>query len=183
MLEVLLLAFALSMDAFAVSVGLGVKSQNFNKTLALKAAIFFGVFQALMPLFGYLASLGLGSVIESIDHWIAFILLSGIGGKMLYESFQENTEDEISIITNKVLLILAIATSIDALAAGFTLGLMSLNPFVSMFLIGIITFIFSYLGVFLGTKGGTFLEDKAEKIGGVILIAIGCKILIEHTLL
>jgi putative Mn2+ efflux pump MntP len=183
MLEVLLLAFALSMDAFAVSVGLGVKSQNFNKTLALKAAIFFGVFQALMPLFGYLASLGLGSVIESIDHWIAFILLSGIGGKMLYESFQENTEDEISIITNKVLLILAIATSIDAMAAGFTLGLMSLNPFVSMFLIGIITFIFSYLGVFLGTKGGTFLEDKAEKIGGVILIAIGCKILIEHTLL
>ncbi len=183
MLEVLLLAFALSMDAFAVSVGLGVKSQNFNKTLALKAAIFFGVFQALMPLFGYLASLGLGSVIESIDHWIAFILLSGIGGKMLYESFQENTEDEISIITNKVLLILAIATSIDAMAAGFTLGLMSLNPFISMFLIGIITFIFSYIGVFLGTKGGSFLEDKAEKIGGVILIAIGCKILIEHTLL
>jgi putative Mn2+ efflux pump MntP len=80
-------------------------------------------------------------------------------------------------------LILAIATSIDAMAAGFTLGLLALNPFISMILIGIITFLFSYLGVFLGTKGGTFLEDKAEKIGGVILIAIGCKILIEHTLL
>jgi putative Mn2+ efflux pump MntP len=101
---------------------------------------------------------------------------------MLYESFQENTEDEISIITDKVLLILAIATSIDAMAAGFTLGLLALNPFISMILIGIITFLFSYLGVFLDTKRGTFLEDKAEKIGGVILIAIGCKILIEHTL-
>ncbi len=183
MIEVLLLAFALSMDAFAVSVGLGVKSQDFNKALALKAALFFGIFQALMPLIGYLASLGIGSVIESIDHWVAFLLLSAIGGKMLYESFQENTEDEISIITNKVLLILAIATSIDAMAAGFTLGLLALNPFISMILIGIITFLFSYLGVFLGTKGGTFLEDKAEKIGGAILIAIGCKILIEHTLL
>ncbi len=183
MLEVILLAFALSMDAFAVSIGLGVKSQDFNKALAFKAALFFGIFQALMPLIGYLASLGLGSVIESIDHWVAFILLSGIGGKMVYESFQENTEDEISIITNKVLLILAIATSIDAMAAGFTLGLLSLNPFISMILIGIITFIFSYIGVFLGTKRGTFLEDKAEKIGGLILFAIGCKHLIQHTLL
>ncbi len=183
MLEVLLLAFALSMDAFAVSVGLGVKSQNFNKVLALKVALFFGIFQALMPLIGYLASLGIGSVIESIDHWIAFFLLSAIGGKMLYESFQENTEDEIAIITNKVLLILAIATSIDAMAAGFTLGLLALNPFISMVIIGIITFLFSYIGVFLGTKGGSFLENKAEKLGGVILIAIGCKILIEHTLL
>ena len=182
MIEVLLLAFALSMDAFAVSIGLGVKSVKFNKSLALKAALFFGIFQALMPLIGYLASIGLGDFILAFDHWIAFILLSLIGGKMLYESFQENTEDEINIVTNKVLMILAIATSIDAMAAGFTLGLLELSPYISMVLIGVITFIFSYIGVFIGTKGGSFLEDKAEKLGGIILILIGLKILLEHTI-
>jgi len=133
-----------------------------------------------MPLFGYLASVGLGTFITAFDHWIAFLLLGAIGGKMLYESFNENTEDAIAQVTNRVLLILAIATSIDAMAAGFTLGLLDVNPFVSMIIIGVITFIFSFIGVFLGTKGGTFLEDKAEKIGGVILIGIGFKILIEH---
>lgn len=180
MLEIFLLAFALSMDAFAVSIGLGVKSQNFSKSLAFKVALLFGFFQALMPLFGYLASIGLGTFIASIDHWIAFALLSVIGGKMLYESFQEGTEDEITVITNKVLLMLAIATSIDAMAAGFTLNLIDINPFLSMLIIGVVTFVFSFLGVFIGTKGGTFLEDKAEKIGGIILIGIGLKILIEH---
>ncbi len=183
MIEVLLLAFALSMDAFAVSIGLGVKNREFNKSLALKAALFFGIFQGLMPLFGYLASIGLGSFIESVDHWVAFFLLALIGGKMLYESFEENTEDEISIITNKVLLLLAVATSIDAMAAGFTLNLMELDPLFSMVIIAAVTFIFSYLGVFIGSKGGSFLEDKAEKLGGIVLIGIGVKILVEHTLL
>lgn len=102
---------------------------------------------------------------------------------MLYESFQENVEDEISIISNKVLLFLAIATSIDAMATGFTLNLLALNPFISMALIGIITFAFSYFGVYFGTKGGAYFEDKAEKLGGIILIGIGIKILIEHTFL
>lgn len=180
MLEIFLLAFALSMDAFAVSIGLGVKSQNFSKSLAFKVALLFGFFQAIMPLFGYLASIGLGTFITSIDHWIAFALLGVIGGKMLYESFQEGTEEEITVITNKVLLMLAIATSIDAMAAGFTLNLIDINPFLSMLIIGVVTFVFSFLGVFIGTKGGTFLEDKAEKIGGIILIGIGLKILIEH---
>ncbi len=182
MFEVLLLSFALAMDAFAVSIGLGVKRKEFDKSLALKAALFFGFFQALMPLIGHLASLGVGSLIESIDHWVAFLLLSIIGGKMLYESFGENTEDEISIITNKVLLILAIATSIDAMAAGFTLNLLDLNPYSSMVIIGVVTFVFSFIGVFIGSKGGSYLEDKAEKLGGVVLIGIGLKILIEHTL-
>jgi len=183
MLEVLLLSFALSMDAFAVAIGLGVKSKKFDLKLALKIALFFGIFQGVMPLFGYLASIGLGSFIESIDHWIAFVLLSLIGGKMLYDSFGENTEDEISILTNKVLLMLAIATSIDAMAAGFTLDLMSLDPFISMVLIGVITLLFSFTGVYIGTRGGEFLESKAEKLGGIVLILIGLKILIEHTLL
>jgi len=180
--EVLLLSFALAMDAFAVSIGLGVKRKEFDKMLALKAALFFGIFQALMPFIGHMASLGVGSLIESIDHWVAFLLLSLIGGKMLYESFGENTEDEISIITNKVLLILAIATSIDAMAAGFTLNLLDFNPYISMIIIGLVTFLFSFVGVFIGSKGGSFLEDKAEKLGGVVLIGIGVKILVEHTL-
>ncbi len=183
MLEVLLLSFALSMDAFAVSIGLGVKNKYFDKTLALKAALFFGLFQALMPLFGYFASLGIGNIIESVDHWVAFVLLTIIGAKMLYESFGENTEDEIAIITNKVLLILAIATSIDAMAAGFTLNLLKLNPYLSMIIIGVATFIFSYIGVFIGSRGGGYLENKAEKLGGIVLIGIGLKILIDHTLL
>lgn len=182
MLEVFLLAFALSMDAFAVSIGLGVKNREFSKILALKVALLFGLFQGLMPLFGYLASLGLGSIIESIDHWVAFILLSAIGGKMLYDSFGENTEEEITNITNKVLLLLAIATSIDAMAAGFTLNLLALNPFVSMIVIGIVTYIFSYIGVFIGSRGGGYIENKAEKLGGIVLIGIGLKILAEHTL-
>ncbi|WP_419765084.1 MAG: manganese efflux pump MntP family protein [Arcobacter sp.] len=182
MFEVLLLSFALAMDAFAVSIGLGVKRKEFDKMLALRAALFFGIFQALMPFIGHMASLGVGSLIESIDHWVAFLLLSLIGGKMLYESFGENTEDEISIITNKVLLILAIATSIDAMAAGFTLNLLYFNPYISMIIIGVVTFLFSFVGVFIGSKGGSFLEDKAEKLGGVVLIGIGVKILVEHTL-
>ena len=183
MLEVLLLAFALSMDAFAVSIGIGVKNKYFNTFLAFKVALFFGFFQGLMPLFGYLSNLGLGSAIESIDHWVAFILLSILGGKMLYESFNENIEDDIAQITNKLLLYLAIATSIDAMAAGFTLNLLSLDPYLSMIIIGFITFIFSFVGVYIGSKGGGFLEEKSEKIGGVILIGIAVKILIEHTLL
>ena len=182
MLEVLLLSFALSMDAFAVSIGIGVKNKDFDKKLALKVGLFFGFFQGFMPLFGYFASIGFGGIIESVDHWIAFILLSIIGGKMLYESFGENIEDEITKITNKILLLLAIATSIDAMAAGFTLNLLQLNPYLSMIIIGVVTLIFSYIGVFIGSRGGGFLEDKAEKIGGVVLIGIGLKILIEHTL-
>ena len=182
MIEVFLLAFALSMDAFAVSIGIGVKNNYFDKFLAFKVALFFGFFQGLMPLFGYLSNIGLGNAIEAIDHWVAFILLSIIGGKMLYESFGENIEEDIAKITNKLLLYLAIATSIDAMAAGFTLNLLSVNPYVSMIIIGIVTYIFSFLGIYIGTKGGGFLEEKAEKIGGIILIAIGIKILLEHTL-
>lgn len=180
MFDVLILAFALSMDAFAVSVGLGFKTQKFDKSLAIKVGLFFGLSQGIMPLFGYLASVGLGSFIESITHWVAFILLCLIGAKMLYESFEENTEDEISKVTNKVLLILAIATSIDAMAAGFSLDLLDLNPYLSMLVIALVTFIFSFIGIYLGVKNGTYLEDKAEKLGGVILICIGIKILLEN---
>jgi len=183
MTELIILSIALSMDAFAVALGIGAKQITINKSLALKVALFFGFFQGFMPLVGYLAGLGLSDFIETIDHWVAFILLALIGGKMVYESFGEPVEEEISIITNKVLLLLAIATSIDAMAAGFTLTLMETNITTSIVVIGITTFIFSYAGVILGSKGGAFLESKAELLGGIVLILIGLKILIQHTLL
>lgn len=182
MIEVLILAVALSMDAFAVSLGLGAKQAKFDKALAWKAGLFFGFFQALMPLVGYLAGIGLSSFIEAVDHWVAFGLLFLIGAKMIYESFGEAVEEEIAIITNKVMMILAVATSIDAMAAGFTLTLLDLSVTASVFIIGMTTFLFSYFGVYFGAKGGAYLESKAELLGGLVLIAIGVKILIEHTL-
>ena len=182
MIELLILAIALSMDAFAVSLGLGAKEARFSGALALKAALFFGFFQGAMPLVGYLAGTGLASFIEVIDHWIAFLLLAAIGGKMIYESFGENVEEEIAVITNKVMLILAIATSIDAMAAGFTLTLMTPTVTTSVIVIGLTTFLFSYAGVYFGARGGAVLESKAELLGGLVLVGIGIKILLGHTL-
>ncbi len=183
MIELIILSVALSMDAFAVALGLGAKQITINKSLALKVGLLFGFFQGFMPLIGYFAGIGLSSFIEVIDHWVAFILLALIGGKMVYESFGEPVEEEIAIITNKILLLLAIATSIDAMAAGFTLTLMSTTIITSVLIIGLTTFIFSYGGVIIGSKGGAFLESKAELLGGIVLIGIGLKILIQHTLL
>ena len=183
MFELFILAVALSMDAFAVSLGLGAKQATFDKGLAIKVGLFFGFFQGFMPLIGYLAGIGLASFMESIDHWVAFVLLALIGSKMVYESFGEPVEEEIAQITNKVLLLLAIATSIDAMAAGFTLTLMETGIVLSVFVIGFTTFVFSYVGVWFGTRGGAYLESKAELLGGIVLIGIGLKILIEHTLL
>jgi putative Mn2+ efflux pump MntP len=178
MLEIIILAIALSMDAFAVSIALGVKNRHSTLNLAIKAGLFFGIFQAIMPLIGYLGGVGLKSYLAGFDSLIAFILLLLIGSKMIYEALNENVEDEITMISNKILLTLAIATSIDAMAAGFTLHLFNLNPFMSIALIGIITFIFSILGVYLGTQGGAKYESKAEIFGGITLILIGVKILL-----
>ena len=180
MIEVIILSVALAMDAFAVSIGLGSKNIEKKVLFALKVALFFGFFQGFMPFMGYLAGIGLESFIKEVDHWIAFVLLVFIGGKMIYESFGEKIEDEISTTSNKILLTLAIATSIDALAAGFTLNLFDVPFIVSIVLIGVITFIFSLLGVYIGSVGGTFLESKSEFLGGVVLILIGTKILVEH---
>ncbi len=183
MIELFILAIALSMDALAVSLGLGAKQQPLNKLLPLKVGIFFGFFQGFMPLIGYLAGIGLASFIQFIDHWIAFLLLLLIGAKMIYESFGDPVEDEITKITNKVLLLLAIATSIDAMAAGFTLTLIEPTILFSVITIGVTTFALSYAGVLIGSKGGAYLESKAEILGGFVLILIGVKILVEHILI
>ncbi|MCJ8294902.1 MAG: manganese efflux pump MntP family protein [Colwellia sp.] len=179
MIEVFILAIALSMDAFAVSIGLGATKQHRKiAPLGIIVALYFGLFQGVMPIMGYLGGKGLLSWAESYTPWIAFLLLFLIGAKMIYESFSEGIEEDISKITHRVLLILAIATSVDAMAAGFSLTLLPVNPFIACLIIGVITFCFSWLGVLVGTKGGTWLESKAELLGGITLILMSIKILI-----
>ncbi len=178
MFEVLILAIALSMDAFAVSIGLGIKEKQNIKIVALKAGLLFGLFQALMPLIGYLGGRSIEEFIGGYDKIIAFMLLSLIGAKMIYESYHEKIEEEIRCVSNRIILTLAIATSIDAMAAGFTLHLFEINPFVSVIIIGITTFLFSYLGVYIGKTTGAKYEQNAEKFGGIVLILIGLKIVL-----
>jgi len=178
MIEVIILSVALSMDAFAVSLGLGSKQKQKPASLALMAALYFGTFQGLMPWLGYLAGKGALSWVEHYAPWIAFGLLAFIGGKMVYESFSEGIEEDIAHVTHRLMLTLAIATSIDAMAAGFTLTLLDVNPLISCLIIGLVTFAFSWIGVFVGQRNGTWLESKAELFGGVVIILIGLKILL-----
>ena len=178
MFEVIILAVALSMDAFAVSIGLGSKHVKQTKSLALMSGIYFGLFQGLMPLIGYMGGKGILGWVEEYAQWVAFALLILIGGKMIYESITEGIEEDIVKITHKVMLILAIATSVDAMAAGFTLTLIEINPFLACAIIGVATLFFSWMGVFIGAKSGTWLESKAELLGGIVLIMIGFKVLL-----
>lgn len=175
MFEVIVLAIALSMDAFAVSIGLGSKGDT--RGLGLKAGMFFGVFQALMPFIGYLGGKGVLGWVDAYAHWIAFGLLALVGGKMIYEGLHEGIEKDIATITNKMMLVLAIATSIDAVAAGFSLTLLDINAYLACLIIGVTTFAFSWVGVQIGKNSGTWLESKAEIFGGTVLILIGIKIL------
>lgn len=177
MLDIFIFALALSMDAFAVSIGLGSKPTKRVMSLAIMAGIYFGVFQTLMPLIGYMGGIGVFSWIETYAPWVAFILLFLIGSKMIYESTSEGIEEDIAKITHRLMLILAIATSIDAMAAGFSLSLLAVSPFIACATIGFFTLVFSMIGVFVGNKCGTWLESKAELLGGITLILIGLKIL------
>lgn len=176
MLEVIVLAIALSMDAFAVSIGLGSKGNT--RGLGLKAGLFFGAFQALMPFLGYLGGKGVLGWVDAYAHWIAFGLLALIGGKMIYEGLHEGIEEDIAAITNKMMLVLAVATSIDAMAAGFSLTLLEINAYLACMIIGVTTFGFSWAGVQIGKSSGTWLENKAEIFGGTVLILIGIKMLV-----
>ena len=178
MYEVIILAVALSMDAFAVSIGLGSKHVKQTKSLALMSGIYFGLFQGLMPLIGYMGGKCILGWVEEYAQWVAFAILILIGGKMIYESITEGIEEDIVKITHKVMLILAIATSVDAMAAGFTLTLIEINPFLACAIIGVATLFFSWMGVFIGAKSGTWLESKAELLGGIVLILIGFKVLL-----
>lgn len=183
-LTIILIAFGLSMDAFAVSVTNGIMLREVKFREPLKIGLFFGIFQAIMPLIGWLAGIKFQKYITSFDHWIAFLLLSFIGGKMLYESVKSRDEDqgeEAFSLENKTLLLLAIATSIDALAVGVSFAFLNVSIYQSIFIIGIITFIICFIGVVIGRKCGSLLKNNAEIIGGIVLIIIGLKILNEHT--
>ena len=180
-LTIIILALALAADAFAVSIVTGAAYKNLRLKSAIRMAVFFGAFQAIMPLFGALAGLSLKGLVQKYDHWVAFLLLTGIGGKMIYESFKIKTiEQKPDPTTMSVLLILSVATSIDALAAGITLPLLEIPITAAVIVIGLVTFILSYLGVFLGKRIGHFFENKIELFGGLILLGLGIKILIQH---
>lgn len=181
--ELFLIAVGLSMDAFAVSICKGLKMQRFNVRHAGVIALAFGGFQALMPVIGWFLGKQFESYITGIDHWIAFALLAVIGGKMAAESFKKEEEDsskENEKLDVKELLVLAVATSIDALAVGITFAFLQVSIVPAVSLIGVITFVLSAVGVFIGHKFGAKFKSKAELAGGIILILIGLKILLEH---
>ena len=178
-IELLLIGVGLSMDAFAVSICKGLAMRRVNKKQALVIGLFFGGFQALMPLIGYYLGSLFADMVTRYSHWVAFALLLAIGGNMIKESLgeEENVSNDMGF---KSMLLLAIATSIDALAAGVTLAAVDTPILFSSAVIGITAFLFSFGGVFIGKKFGGFLGSKAECIGGIILILIGVKTLVEH---
>lgn len=179
--ELIVLSLGLGMDAFAVSIckGLSMKKMKWKKALII--GLYFGGFQAIMPVLGYFLSKGFENFVTSIDHWIAFILLSIIGGKMVKDAFsQGNSENCNEDVGFKTMIVLAIATSIDALAVGITFAFLNVNLILAIALIGSITFFLSVIGTKVGNVFGDRYENKAELLGGVILIFLGIKILLEH---
>lgn len=183
--ELFLIGVGLSMDAFAVSICKGLGMRRLNMRQALVIGLFFGGFQALMPLIGWALGTQLADFITPIDHWIAFILLALIGGKMLLDAFSGGDEEDAgepkdTRLDLKELLMLAIATSIDALAVGVTFAFLGVNIVVAIAVIGVTTFVLSVVGVAVGHAFGARYEKGATIAGGIVLILIGCKILLEH---
>lgn len=177
--ELLFLAVGLAMDAFAVSVCKGLSAKEYRLRHSLTAGAYFGGFQALMPLLGWLLGSQFESVIKSVDHWIAFGLLGLIGANMVREAFGKAEEVNASF-SPKAMLPLAVATSIDALAVGVTFAFLDVNIWLAVALIGGVTFAISAAGVKVGNVFGARFQSKAELAGGIILILLGVKILIEH---
>lgn len=193
-ISILFTGFALSMDAFAVSITKGMTIRNLSKSMMIKMSLAFGLFQGGMPLLGWLLGIGFESYIKSIDHWIALILLSIIGINMIkafYEDRKEGDSAEVEYgvtvedltLSNKEIIMLAIATSIDALAIGISFAFLSVNIIQASAIICIITFIMCLIGAIICNKIGDIFNGYAELIGGVILILIGINIFNEHTLM
>ena len=180
LIEICFISIGLAMDAFAVSIckGLSMKRINIKKMIVI--ALYFGIFQAGMPVIGYFLGTAFESFVTNIDHWIAFILLSIIGINMIRESFDAEDEKKNDNVDFKTMIVLAIATSIDALTVGITFAFFNINIIVAILIIGIITFIMSIFGVKIGNKFGDKFQNKAELLGGIILILMGLKILLEH---
>lgn len=183
-IELFLVGVGLSMDAFAVSICKGLGMEKINKKQALTIGLYFGGFQALMPLIGWFLGIRFQQYITSIDHWIAFVLLVFIGGKMIWEAIHDKDDEVIEKkdqpLDHKEMFLLAIATSIDALAVGITFAFLDTPIVEAIVIIGCTTFVLSIIGVVVGNFFGTRYKKKAEIAGGIILIFIGVKILLEH---
>lgn len=181
LLEIILIAVSLAMDAFAVSICKGLSMKKMDCKKAIIIALYFGIFQGGMPLIGYFLGVGFEESIRFIDHWIAFGLLAFIGGNMIKEALSKKEDDEVDdSVDFKTMIVLAIATSIDALAVGVTFAFLNVNILLAASLIAIITFVISCVGVKLGNVFGDKYEKKAELAGGIVLVLIGLKILLEH---
>ncbi|MGI5917980.1 MAG: manganese efflux pump MntP family protein, partial [Anaerolineae bacterium] len=183
-ITIVLLSVGLAMDAFAVSICSGMSMNPVRIRYALRIALFFGLFQALMPVAGWLGGLSFREFIASFDHWIAFGLLAFIGGKMIYEAVKGGDECESQIDPSRLslLLVLSIATSIDALAAGLSFSVLNVSITGPVIAIGVITAAISFAGVYLGRRCGTVLQSRAQIVGGLILLGIGTRILTGHLL-
>ena len=180
-ISIVLISLGLAMDALAVSVASGATLKQLSIKQALRIALFFGSFQAIMPVVGWLAGLSLRTYISGIDHWIAFGLLCFIGTKMIFEATTLGSKEKKTNILNiYTLIVLSFSTSIDALAVGLSFSFLKIYIITPAIIIGIITFFLSYIGVYIGRKLGHFFENKLEIVGGLILIGIGITILIEH---
>ena len=169
------------MDAFAVSIASGAAIKRLKIRNALKIAAFFGLFQAAMPLVGWGAGLSIKHLIESVDHWVVFGLLSFVGGKMIYESIRllpaKKAFDPLNL---HMLLLLSIATSLDALAVGLSFALLKIDIALPLLVIGLVTFVLSFVGTYIGDRAGHFFENRIQAAGGIILIVIGAKVLVDH---
>lgn len=179
--ELVIIAVGLSMDAFAVSIGKGLSLKQIKLRHVLSVGLWFGGFQALMPLIGYLLGATFTAVVSDFDHWIAFFLLGIIGFNMIRDSFSKEEEKHDDDFSFRTMLMLAVATSIDALAVGVSFAFLSVDLWISVALIGLITFAFSAVGLKIGNIFGNKYKSKAEFTGGVVLVLMGVKILVEHT--
>lgn len=178
-LEIIIISFALAMDAFSVSVSCGIYNREHYIKVAIKCGLFFGIFQGLMALGGLITASTFSSYIEPIDHWVAFVLLAFVGGRMIYEAFAETPRADLTSL--KSMLVLSVATSIDAFAAGIGLAAVSAPVVLSVVCIAVVSLVLSYLGVLLGTHLTKKSPSKLfDILGGVILLIIGTKILIDH---
>ena len=179
--SLILLGVGLSIDSLAASITTGACSKNIKFKYIIKVASFMAVFQGVMPLIGWLIGSSFKNMIEDYDHWVAFILLLGIGGKLIYDGLSNSpNKSDINIKNNMLLVGMSIATSIDAMIIGVGFGLIEINIWLAMLIIGITTFIFSIVGVFVGEKIGNKINNGIEIFGGLVLTAIGLKILLEH---
>jgi putative Mn2+ efflux pump MntP len=181
--EIVVTAFALAMDAFAVSIASGITIRNLKLRHAVTIAIWFGMFQAIMPVLGWLSGYHFVKYVAGCSHWLAFGLLFIIGAKMIYEAFKiEEIEKKTNPLELYVLFALSVATSIDAFAVGVSLAVLSVSILLPVIVIGVVTFLTSLAGVYIGDKSGHFFEKKIEIAAGVVLIGIGLKILLQALL-